>query len=189
MFRIFRRSRGSSLVEHLHGVLMERSRQPAFYARFGVADTLEGRFEVVVLHAALLVRRLSGAPEPGPEVARDLTDALFSHFDIALRESGVGDLTVPKKIKKFAQSYLGRSKAYGDALDRNNRGELELAIARNIYGEQQPADAPHCMLLAAYARALEQVLAAAGLDDVYNGNIAWPDVAEVSLRSTDGAIG
>src|SRR4051812_10164704 len=86
IFGLFRRSSNQAIIDRLHGEIMASARQPALFLDFGAPDTLEGRFEALTLIATLHVRRLMALGPPGPEIAQQLTDALFAHFDVALRE-------------------------------------------------------------------------------------------------------
>jgi len=174
MFRFFRRSSSATLIDLLHGEIMARSRQPEFYRDLGVADTIDGRFEMVTLHAAIAVRLLGRSPPPGPEVARDLTDSLFHHFEIALRESGVSDIAVPKRMKKLAQSYLGRAQAYAAALDGPDPDLLGAALARNVFLVESPNDAPAARKLARYVRALDECVNRAGMSALLDNDVDWP---------------
>lgn len=155
VFRLFRRSPNRDVIDRLHGEVMALARQPAFFAEYGVADTVEGRFEVLALVGALVVRRIEAMPDPGRDLAQDLTDSFFTHFDVALREIGVGDLTVPKKIKKMAQGWLGRGVAYREGLDQTDDAMLALGLARNVYGDETRAGEPQILRLARYARSLD----------------------------------
>lgn len=183
MFRFFRRARGGAIVSQLYDRLMHGARQTGFYSRLGVADTLDGRFEMAAVHGTLLVRRLNRADAPGPDIARDLTDALFEGFEIALRETGVGDLAVPKRMKKMAQNYLGRAQAYGAGLDRPDDGELVAAIARNALGNPDAAAAPGAAAIARYMRAAEDRLAGTSLDELLENLPDWPDIDTFSVES------
>lgn len=152
MFRLFRRSSNREVIDRLHGEIMAAARQPAFFAKYGVADTLEGRFEVLALVAAVAVGRIEALPDPGRDIAQDLTDSFFTHFDVALREIGVGDLTVPKKIKKMAQGWVGRGAAYKAALAAPDDAALTLAVARNVYGDEGRVGDPQVARLVRFAR-------------------------------------
>ena len=174
MFGFFRRPRNQKLVEMLHDAVMAGARQPAFYARLGVPDTLEGRFEMAAVHAYLLVRRLNAAASPGPELARDVTDTLFARFDVALRETGTGDLVVPKKIKKMAQNYLGRVQAYTPGLEAGSADELAAALARNVYGQEALDGAPHAPELARYMLDAAASLTGIPDSDICQKGPDWP---------------
>jgi cytochrome b pre-mRNA-processing protein 3 len=138
------------IIDGLHSHIVAAARHPAlFLPPYEVPDTTEGRFDLLVLLAILLLRRLEGLPHPAPEVAQELVDTMFEHLDAGLREVGVGDLGVPKRIKKLAEAFTGRNRAYRSAL-AENRGPFAEALARNIYG-QEGAD-PRADALAAYCR-------------------------------------
>jgi cytochrome b pre-mRNA-processing protein 3 len=145
------------------------SRRPVFFGEHRVPDTLEGRFEVVVLHAWLALNRLRDEPS-GAALAQAYTDRLFRHLDAGLRESGVGDLSVSKRMRKLAASFRGRLGAYGAAHDANNQEALAAALARNMLG---PEDHPFAAVLAAYARAAAAALRAAPPDALFEFE-TWP---------------
>jgi cytochrome b pre-mRNA-processing protein 3 len=147
-------------------VLLERvtaaSRAPALYLEAGVPDTFEGRFECLTLHAFLVMRRLRELPGPAGEVAQEFVDHVFAHLDQGLRQSGIGDLGVPKRMKKMAQGFYGRIDAYDSALaDVGNTG-LEAALKRNIAPEADMA------VLAGYVRDSWSELSSLDLDDLLN---------------------
>ena len=144
-FDFFRSARNRPLIARLHGEIVAAARRPVFFTSYGVPDTFEGRFEMVTLHAGLVLRHLATLPEPAPALARDITDAIFSHFDAALRETGVGDIAVPKKMKDLTQAWLGRNLACDAAL--LGQGEaLEAVLSRNVLAGKGDAKR-----LAAYA--------------------------------------
>ncbi len=119
------------------------ARAPEFYARIGVPDTLDGRFDLVGLHVFLLIRRLRALPAPGPAVAQAVFDAMFHDMDVNLREMGVSDLSVGKRVRAMWEAFHGRAAVYEDALAAAGDGELEHALARNIWrGETLPEGGP-----------------------------------------------
>ena len=159
------RQRGNrKLIADLHGRIVAAARRPAlFLPPYGVPDTIEGRFDLVMLIAILLLRRLESLPEPGPEIAQELVDALFEHLDAGLREMGVGDLAVPKRIKKLAEAFGGRNAAYREALATGDPA-FASAIARNIYGEAVPDG--RASALAAYCHEAIAGIERAGLAEL-----------------------
>ena len=161
------------LIDGLHDSIVAAVRRPDFYRSYQVADTFEGRFELLVLHAGLVLRRLNGAEAPGPLVAQELVDAVFRSLEAALREAGVGDLAVPKRMKKLAEAFLGRSAAYALALDAGGGGLAE-ALSRNVY-----AGAGDGHRLAAYAVALAAALDETPVKTLVAGAVPFPalDVA------------
>src|SRR5579872_5750434 len=108
---LFRGNANRKLVARLHGDIVAAARDPVLFTDYGIADTVDGRFESLVLHAALVLRRLETLPAPAPEVAQDLADLLFRHFDIALREIGMSDTRVPREMKALAEAFFGRAMA------------------------------------------------------------------------------
>lgn len=120
------------LANRLHAAIIGRARAPEFFATFGVPDTLDGRFDLVALHAWLVLDRLR---QTGPhEVTQRLTNTLFSAFDEGLRELGISDMGMGRRMRKIADAFYGRCKAYDAAADAPAMAE---ALVRNLYrGEQ-----------------------------------------------------
>lgn len=146
MLNAFRKSAGRKKhAESLLAALMQRARGPEFFGPLGVADTIDGRFDLVTLHAWLVLKRLEA--QGARDLAQDVTDRLFIGFDEALRDLGVGDLGIGPRMKKFADAFYGRLQAYGAA---TSQGELADAILRNVY-RGDPAHADRAAKLAAYA--------------------------------------
>jgi cytochrome b pre-mRNA-processing protein 3 len=128
MLNALRRSRERrALAAGLHAALVGRARDPVFFARFGVKDTLDGRFDLLVLHAWLVLERLKAAGAP---LSQAFVDAVFVGFDEALRELGAGDIGMGKRVKKLASAFYGRTRAYGEA---QNEATMEAALVRNLY--------------------------------------------------------
>lgn len=116
------------------------ARHPVAYRDLGVADDFEGRFERLALVMVLVLRRLNALPAPADRAGQELVDQLFAHLDDGLRRSGVGDLSVGKKMKKLAQGFYGRAKAYTEALDSGDDVALREALARNLYASTTAAE-------------------------------------------------
>lgn len=146
----FRRSRVGTDAQRLLEAVQAASRRPVLFGPGRAPDTLEGRFEVMALHAGLALRRLSAAPEAAP-LAQAFTDTLFRHFDAGLREDGVGDTTVPKRMRKMAGDFYGRVGAYGAAITADDAPALTAALVRNIGVSEGFASqlAPHVLHVAA----------------------------------------
>ena len=116
--------------KRLYGAIVAAARHVQFYENMGIADTIDGRFEMVVLHLFLVLNRLKG--EGVEDLRQRLTDEFFADMDRSLRELGISDVTVGKKVRRIAESYFGRVTAYDRALWAGP-GILEEAIGRNIY--------------------------------------------------------
>ena len=169
IFGLFRKKPHRELVERLHEKIVAQSRLPAFFLPpYGAPDTLVGRFEILALNAGLLLRRLNEAHQPGPEVSQALADAIFAHFDDALREIGISDVGVPKKMNKLAGAFMGRGAAYAQAFEQDET-ELAAALARNVLGGAGDGAA-----LAAYALAAHKRLADTPLDVLLKGEVFFP---------------
>lgn len=149
------KSSPKTTIEAIYGMIVAQARLPAFYQRYHVPDTVNGRFDMVLLHLWLILRRLNACAN-GAALAQALFDRFCSDMDDNLREMGVGDLTVPKRMLKFAEAFYGRTAAYDAALQAGGN-ELARALARNILLEP---DAGCAEPLAAYARAVIAGLAA-----------------------------
>ena len=174
MFGLFKRNPNKALIDKLHGEIMAGVQQPALYLRCGVPDTFEGRLEMLILHTAATVRRIEKFAAPGPELAQDLMDGVFRHLDATLREMGVGDITVPKRIKKHAEAFAGRALSYSKALEAKDEAALRLALARNVARDEALAGSPEISRLAAYVHAVDAQLAGYELDHFLSGKIGFP---------------
>lgn len=117
------------------------ARRPDYYIEGGVADTVDGRFDLMMLQLFLMLRRLKAEGPAGQEMAQRLLDAAFSHLDEALREMGVGDLSVPKKMKAMAEAYRGRAAAYEAALETGDEDGFAEALRRNLYRHHEVSEA------------------------------------------------
>ena len=173
---LFRASVNRAVIRDLHGKIVAAARQPALYADYGVPDTLEGRFELVTLHAMIALRALRSAPEPGPQMAQDISNAVFADFDAALREMGVGDASIPKRISKLAGDFVGRCAAYEAALAVPGNSALTAALERNIFAPGG-GDAAR---LARYVRAAAATFAALSLDQMSGNSLAFAAAQDIA---------
>lgn len=151
IFSWFRGRRADPDADRIYAMIVAQSRQPAFYTDYGVEDTMGGRYDLLILHAFLVLRRLSAAEVGLGSLGQSVCDILFRELDRALRESGVGDLSVPKRIKKMAKAFYGRVEVYGLALQDGDMDALAAAIERNVYGTDGPPREGACRL-ARYAK-------------------------------------
>jgi len=139
-FGLPRRGRHERTGFSLYAAAVAAAREPFLYLSLGVADTLDGRFDLVCLHAFLLVRRLQREAEPGPALAQAVFDAMFSDMDVSLREMGVGDLSVGRRMRAMWEAFNGRAHAYEAALAAGDAAALEAALVRNVWRGTVPAD-------------------------------------------------
>jgi cytochrome b pre-mRNA-processing protein 3 len=157
----------------LYGAAVGAAREPYLYEALGVPDTLDGRFDLIVLHAFLLVRHLRELPEPGPALAQAVFDAMFSDMDVNLREIGVGYLSVGRKVRAMWEAFHGRASAYQAAIDQDEAA-LSVALARNVWrgGERDArSDA-----LARIVIRQDAALAAADPAGILSGIVAFEPV-------------
>jgi cytochrome b pre-mRNA-processing protein 3 len=197
----FRRNSQARTIHALYGAIVAQARSVAFYADYRVPDTVEGRFDLIVLHLVLLLNRFGRQAESarglgqellgqelfgqellgqellgqellGQELlGQELFDAFCRDLDANLREMGVGDLAVPKRMQAFAEAFYGRQAAYRAALDASDQRAFEKALARNIFPAGDEAGAAQ---LARYARAAVTRLDAQDDSALIRGEVVFP---------------
>ena len=172
-----RRDRHERAAFRLYGAAVAAARDPYLYATLGVPDTLDGRFDAIVLHVYLIVRRLDTEPDPAPALAQAVFDSMFLDMDINLREMGVGDLSVGKRNRAMWEAFHGRSAAYAAAW--REPAALEAAIARNVWrgAEFLPASA---LALARLCFAQAAFLAGQGLAQLLGGDVRFLPAEEAA---------
>ena len=161
------------VLDALYGSIMTQSRAPHFYAVLKVPDTVDGRFDMLVMHTYLVIARLRDGGEAATRLSQELFDHMFRDMDHALRELGVGDMGIGKRIQKMAAKFYGRGEAYDEALSQPGDTALHDAIARNVFaGVEVPADA--VSKLAAYLRAAQTSLQAQSPEAICKGDVFFP---------------
>lgn len=165
-----------AITDALYGEIVAAARREPFYAQWAVPDTPLGRFEMVSLHMFLLQHRLRGIEGPARDIAQSLIDDFFLEVDHSLRELGIGDSSVPKRIKKLARMFYGRTNSYAEAIDDGDRAALSAALARNIRPDS--ASWPEAGLLAGYVLSAVTVLAEQPVEDICAGKLRFPPAAE-----------
>lgn len=146
-----RRQPNEDFAAALYARTAERARAAELYEACGVPDTLDGRFDALALHATLMIERLRREPD-GEALAQAFFDAMFRHLDLTLREIGVQDLGVGRRIKIMAEGFHGRALAYRAALAGEGSTSLAEVLRRNAYGGRPPADAEPVARLEAHVR-------------------------------------
>ena len=132
MFRWLKRRPRADTIQGLYGAIVAQARKPAFYADYGVPDTPEGRFDMILLHLILFVRRLRREPGPIRALGQGVFDLFCRDMDHNFREMGIGDLAVPKHMRRVAEAFYGRASAYDAAIDGVGE-QLTAVLARNIF--------------------------------------------------------
>lgn len=157
----------------LYAAAASQARTPVFYVVMGAPDTVEGRFELYTLHVSLILRRLKGQGAPAVETAQALFDAYLKGLDDALREMGVGDLSVGKKMRKLGEAFYGRVKHYDEAFDAlPDRTPLEAIVGRTILAGQAGTPAA----LTDYAILAMTQLSGQSLETLLQGDVQWPTI-------------
>ncbi|MFK4507003.1 ubiquinol-cytochrome C chaperone family protein [Bradyrhizobium daqingense] len=169
-FNHFRKPRlAPGTIEAIYGMIVTQAREPIFYRDLGVPDTVNGRFDLLLLHLWLLLRRLRTV-QGAPELSQALFDRFCEDMDDNLREMGVGDQTVPKRMRAFGEAFYGRAQAYDQAIDGGGEA-LAAAICKNILNGTGMDQAQR---LAAYARATEADLGRADEAALIRASFKFP---------------
>ena len=175
-----RRGRARREAGHaLYREIVTQARAPALYDAFGVADTLDGRFDLVVLHVYLALRRLRGGGRAAKALSQAIFDVMFADMDRSLREIGVSDHSISKRVRDMIKAFYGRIAAYDRALDPKGGqdGGLEAALLRNVFrdAEEKQAEAAR---LAGYVRRQAAALEAQPLSALLRGELSFSPAQE-----------
>ena len=170
----FRKSSPPQAIHDIYRIIVDQARQPRFYTDFDVPDSVDGRFEMVTLHAFLVIRRLKGESESSSDAAQALFDLMFEDMDVSLREMGAGDMGVGKRVKAMVQAFYGRIASYEAGL-AGEEGALEDALSRNVYATVEPREAAVAEL-ARYLCAQAAHMETLNLPDVETGKFVFGDL-------------
>ena len=168
------RSKNKRKAGELYGAVVAAARNPVIFRDLGVADTPEGRFEILTLMLFLAVNRLQAAGPGGEPQAQRMIETFVVDMDDCMRELGVGDLTVPKKVRKAAAAFYERGAAYRQALANSDSGALSQALAGYVFAGRNDAPARR---LSDYARATQAALAHVSDADARDGRMIFPPIA------------
>jgi cytochrome b pre-mRNA-processing protein 3 len=175
IFAQWRARRASkTLIEEIRGEIVAAARRPMLYEALGAPDRVDGRFELLTLHAGLVLRRLAALGGVADEIAQDLVNSLFTHFDDTLREIGYSDVGVAKRLKTMGSAFYGRNAAYAAALDDSSHAELASALARNVYGATDAEAGPQAEALADYIVSLDAALTTIPIEEFTEGRFRFP---------------
>jgi cytochrome b pre-mRNA-processing protein 3 len=184
--RLLRAPRFEAEARDLYRQLAERARRPALYMACGVPDTIDGRFEMLCLHAYALFHGLKGKGADADALGQAVYDAMFADLDGSLRELGAADLGVGKRIKTMTEALNGRIQAYDRGFVAGD-AELEQAIRRNVFGTVTPIE-ERVRWMAGYLRRIRTVFVGASFEDIRDGSAMslLPEPSgEVLLESID----
>lgn len=170
IFNLFRKNTATEPVLAIYSAIVAQSRQPVFYAEWLVPDTVTGRFDMISLHMALLFRRLRSETGRSKDFSQSVFDLFFRDMDRSLREMGVGDLGVPKRIQKMGNIFFGLLAALSEPMDRNDSQALEAVLSRNIF---DGAVGSNVEALAAYLLRQDRALMSNTAGDIVAGRIVF----------------
>jgi cytochrome b pre-mRNA-processing protein 3 len=172
---LFRRNRHRTKAHATYASIVARAREPEFFLRLDVPDTLDGRFEMIALHMFLVLNRLKADYEATSEFAQALFDAMFADLDRGLREMGATDIGVGRRVKEMAKGFYGRIRAYEGGLAAGDTS-LGDALRRNLYGTVQPR--PEAVAaMARYLRAQVAALAAQPAEDFFSDKVNFAPIS------------
>ena len=189
MLNFLGRARRKAVARSLYEAVVARSREPVFYGELGVPDTVDGRFDMVALHAVLVLRRLKADHARSAELSQAFFDVMFVDMDENLRELGVGDLSVGRKVKDMIRAFYGRLAAYEAGL-AGTEEELAAALRRNLY-RGVAAEKAGLLTMAAYVRRQADALEALEVDRILGGELAFapaPSLQQVSEGGTHDPV-
>ncbi|MBL4619009.1 MAG: hypothetical protein JKX88_02780 [Marinicaulis sp.] len=174
----FRKDAALEAGEALYAAAVEQARSAPLYADFGVPDTVEGRFEMIVIHVYLILRCLREDTPRAKKTGQKLFDAMFQNMDDSLRELGVGDLSVGRKIRTMAENFYGRIKAYEETLtSKAAEQDLAKSLGRNVYGDE---DAKGSSDLAKYVTKTAAFIEAQPAARIAGGIVQFPELMGTS---------
>ena len=164
--------RQADVSNTLYLACVNQARVPAFFTEFGVPDTVDGRFDLIILHTMLLIRRLRRQGKEAANLSQATLNLMFADMDRNLREMGVGDLSVGKQVKKMAKAFYGRAEVWEEAMDMDV-DTLRNALVETVFrAVSEPGDGPHN--LAAYVTAADSALRDLPDEQVAAGNLEFP---------------
>ena len=185
MFTLFGTIPVREAAELAYGRVVEQARQPGFFIECGVPDTLDGRFELICLHAFLYLHRLKHEQPQAAPLGQRFFDTMFADFDRSLREMGTGDLSVGRQIQRMAQAFYGRVAAYEQGLAADDAA-LEPALARNLFGTAPPTRA-RIEAMAGYVRRAAALLDRQGSAELLAGQISFSQPAPCAPAARETA--
>lgn len=168
ILNLFRKRPPNEAVTAVYRAIVAQSRQPHFYAEWGVPDTVTGRFDMISLHMSLVLHRLRGEGGEASTFSQALFDLFFLDMDRSLREMGAGDLAVPKKVRKMTEIFYALMTGINEAIERNDLPGIEAVLRRNVLADIENADAA---ALATYLMAQRVALSAQPVTGITAGTI------------------
>jgi len=178
---VFSRS-SKRIAAELYASVVAAARMPEFYTGLQVPDTVEGRYEMIVLHVVLLLRRMRQPDAGQKRLSQALVDIMAADLDRSIRELGVGDMSVGKFMKRLGEGLYGRAAAYDKALDDHDVPALEMAVLRNVFDSYEPDDGI-LAAIADYVQKQQDHLAAQPAAQIAAGAIDFQPLADLKIGS------
>jgi len=172
---LFRKDPNSELAQSIYNQIVDQARNPWFYDDCGAPDSVEGRFELLTIHVYLVLQRLKGQNKAANALSQKVFDVFFKNMDDSLREMGVGDLSVGKKIRAMAEAFYGRVGVYEAGLQNQSIIPLEDAVARNVFEAKEPEGA---LSIAHYIKDSWMALKSAPIEELMIGKISFINITE-----------
>ncbi len=170
-------------ADDLYGAVVAQARSPGLYAELGVPDTMGGRYEMIVVHLMLVLERLRSGGAEAETVSRMTLERFVTDMDDCMREIGVGDMSVPKRVKKAAAGFYERAHIYREILDKNDTAALSEALARYVYQDDEAAPGRGAML-AAYVQTAAMAAQDWSPQTVVDAQMAFPPASPPAPSST-----
>src|SRR6476659_185905 len=171
ILRLFRRTPPVDTIACLYGTIVAQARTRAFYRVYGVPDTVNGRLEMIMLHAVLILQRLEHEPAAVRALGQGIFDRFCRDMDASMREMGVGDLAVPRKMRRIGDAFYARQATYGSALAESDNARLSGLLRRNVFAGTSQHDGAE--RLATYSR--EAIHLLAKQEGFMRGELTFPD--------------
>ncbi len=165
----------------LYQSIVAQSRNPVFFTHMGVSDTIDGRFDLLTLHASLVLMRLRDLGADGAKLSQAVFDQLLFSLEETLREIGIGDVGVPKHMRKMVKAFNGRVHAYEAALAGGDEALVQ-SLARNVYRASDSVVPHGCVALGVYVSAMNAALSQQALDAFAQGNVIFPQPEEFVME-------
>ena len=188
ILNLFKRKKtNAALVNAQYQVITRSARDPNFYQNFDVPDTVMGRFNMVSIFMTLYLRATNNSNEAIKQLAQEVVEEFFKDIEHSIRELGIGDAGVPKRMKKLGRMFYGRAENYGKALDNDDMNELAEAFLRNIYPQIADGEldkTPDMQSLAEHALSVDKELKHISHDDIIKARVSFPTpITPVAIKS------
>ena len=166
----------------LYKTIVKQAREPVFYENCGVADTFDGRFDMVSLHMILIIRRMKLDIDQTRDLSQALFDYMFDDIDLNLRELGIGDMGVLHRVKKMTKAFYGRLESYDQGLNLEDDDQLKAALERNLYRQNEVTDASLCAITA-YTRGQSLHLDGVSINNFLIGELEFSPLFSDNMKT------